>query len=114
MLHQNKFKGVVHDRPRDESILESQIPDFFDLVVWGNEHECIPQVRECLETKVHFLQPGSTVVTSYAESEAKPKHCFVLKVKRDGAFTVKPLRLRCVRRFLFKDVALKASGLAPN
>ena len=47
------------------------IPDFFDLVIWGHEHECIPEVSICEKTNVAFLYPGSSVATSMIETEAK-------------------------------------------
>jgi double-strand break repair protein MRE11 len=88
--------------------MESQIPAFFDLVVWAHEHESIPKVYECAETGVHFLQPGSTVITSLCESETKAKHCFLLRVKRQ-AFTCKAIRLKCTRPFLLRTFSLQGS-----
>lgn len=81
IFHQNKFKGLALGPSKRCSIMENQLPSFFDLVIWAHEHESIPSVYECVETGVHFLQPGSTVRTSLCEAETKPKHCFVLKVK---------------------------------
>lgn len=63
---------------RRNSITEGMIPKFFHLVIWAHEHESIPQVFECHENGVHFLQPGSTVATSLIQAEAKDKHCFFL------------------------------------
>lgn len=91
--------------------MESQFPSFFDLVIWAHEHESIPKVYECAENGVHFLQPGSTVITSLCEAEMKPKHCFLLKIKQQ-AFTCKSLRLRCTRPFALRTIELK--GLALN
>jgi double-strand break repair protein MRE11 len=79
-------------------------------VIWAHEHESIPQIYECEETGVHFLQPGSTVITSLSESETKPKHCFMLKIKQQ-AFTCKPIQLRCVRNFVFRNIELKSSQI---
>jgi double-strand break repair protein MRE11 len=39
VLHQNRAEG----RGRKNAIFESMIPEWFDVVVWGHEHEC--QVR---------------------------------------------------------------------
>ena len=36
VLHQNRAEG----RGRKNAIFESMIPDWFDVVVWGHEHEC--------------------------------------------------------------------------
>jgi|LauGreDrversion4_2_1035121.scaffolds.fasta_scaffold129922_2 double-strand break repair protein MRE11 len=90
--------------------MESQIPNFFDLVIWAHEHESIPNVYECAETGVHFLQPGSTVITSLCEAETKPKHCFLLKIKR-GAFTSKPIKLRYARPFVMRTIELRTQGV---
>lgn len=64
--------------PRRNSITEGMIPKFFHLVVWAHEHESIPQVFECGDNGVHFLQPGSTVATSMIQAESKDKHAFFL------------------------------------
>ncbi len=58
------------------------IPDFFDLIIWGHEHECLlePQfvptggVGEEGEDKgIYISQPGSSVATSLCEGETAPK-----------------------------------------
>ena len=36
------------------------------------------------------MQPGSTVITSMIEAEAKPKNCFILKVK-EGNFIARSI-----------------------
>jgi len=53
------------------SILDSRIPDWFNLAIWGHEHECIPRLVTCEETGVDFLQPGSTTYTSLIDAESK-------------------------------------------
>ena len=73
-------------------MVEATFPKFFDLVIWGHEHESMPEVYECGETGVSFLQPGSTVMTSLIEAESKPKHCFLLKVK-EQAYNLRPIEL---------------------
>ena len=39
VLHQNR---VAHGQASKNSIKEEYLPDFLDLVVWGHEHECLP------------------------------------------------------------------------
>lgn len=60
----------------------SFIPEFFDLVVWGHEHECLIEpeyvsqgvVDEHGEERgVYISQPGSSVATSLAEGETGRK-----------------------------------------
>ena len=36
VLHQNRAEG----RGRKNAVWESMIPEWFDIVVWGHEHEC--------------------------------------------------------------------------
>ena len=71
VLHQNKYKGLFLGAPRKQSISDQDIPDYFDLVIWGHEHECITEIKLCDKTHVRFLYPGSTVATSLIEAEAK-------------------------------------------
>jgi double-strand break repair protein MRE11 len=79
VLHQNRFKGLFYSSKKN-SITDNRIPSWFDLAVWGHEHESIDYVVECQETNVSILQPGSTVATSLIEAEAKQKHAFMLTV----------------------------------
>ena len=113
VLHQNKYKGVMNGASRRCSLMESQFPSFFDLVIWAHEHECIPNVYECAENGVHFLQPGSTVITSLCEAETKPKCAFLLKVKGQS-FTSKALKIRSTRTFVHRTIDLKGSLLKPE
>lgn len=39
VLHQNR---ASHSQAAKNFIKESYIPGFIDLVIWGHEHECIP------------------------------------------------------------------------
>ena len=62
-------------------IPESFLPPFFDLVVWGHEHECHvePEYHVCgedadgEETGMYIYQPGSSVATSLCEGEVGRK-----------------------------------------
>ena len=58
----------------------SFIPEFFDLVLWGHEHECLIEpeyvhqgvMDEGGEEKgVYISQPGSSVATSLSDGEMK-------------------------------------------
>jgi double-strand break repair protein MRE11 len=48
VLHQNRDYG----RGKKNCIHESMIPDWMDVVIWGNEHECIPSLVESLVGKI--------------------------------------------------------------
>lgn len=44
VLHQNRDYG----RGRKNCVHETMIPEWMDVVVWGNEHECVPSMVESL------------------------------------------------------------------
>jgi len=93
--------------------MEGIFPSWLDLVIWGHEHECIGEVRECEENSVYFLQPGSTVATSLIEAEAVQKHCFKLRVVGQE-FEVTPIPLLKVRTFLHRALVLKDTKIDPR
>eukprot|EP01035_Chromulina_nebulosa_P016831 gene16831-22315_t len=72
VLHQNRDYG----RGRKNCVHESMIPEWMDLVIWGNEHECKPNLAESLVGTFRIYQPGSSIATSYSEMESSlcPKH----------------------------------------
>ena len=41
VLHQNRAEG----RGRKNAVWESMIPEWFDIVIWGHEHECQVQFQ---------------------------------------------------------------------
>ncbi len=86
------------------------MPDFFDLVIWGHEHECRirPEYNEL--QKFFVTQPGSSVITSLSESELGQKHVAILKVNKKN-FKLDPIPLRSVRQFMMDTVVLKDTNL---
>ena len=96
---------------RRNSITEGMIPRFIHLVIWAHEHESIPQVFECQENQVHFLQPGSSVATSLIQAESKNKHCFFMQVHKT-AFKINAIKLQNVRPFVFDHLEL--NKIAPR
>ena len=59
-------------------IPENFIPSFFDLVIWGHEHECRVEAEYRQfgvndEDGFYICQPGSSVATSLIDGEAKDK-----------------------------------------
>lgn len=79
-----------------------------DLVIWGNEHECIPHLQESLVGTYRILQPGSSVATSLhaTESNQCPKHFMFFEVKQKK-FRMKAIRYRAVRQFVYADINLR-------
>lgn len=54
--------------------MEALLPSFLDLIIWGHEHECRPELVHAMgrdsgtvERHTRVLQPGSTVATSLCE-----------------------------------------------
>ncbi|GAX85793.1 hypothetical protein CEUSTIGMA_g13208.t1 [Chlamydomonas eustigma] len=110
VLHQNRVERGAQAK---NTVQEAHLPAFLDLVVWGHEHECRPSLEDLRNPDVmnsgkssKVLQPGSSVVTSLSEGEAKRKHLFMLEVK-NNAYRVINYPLTTVRPFIFETVALK-------
>ena len=104
VLHQNRDYG----RGRKNCIHESMIPDWFDVVVWGNEHECQPKLMESLVGTFRIYQPGSSIATSLCEGESmsNPKHMGMLEV-RGKQFRLNAFKYTQVRPFKFAEISLK-------
>eukprot|EP00616_Rhizochromulina_sp_CCMP1243_P008925 CAMPEP_0118989314 /NCGR_PEP_ID=MMETSP1173-20130426/47786_1 /TAXON_ID=1034831 /ORGANISM="Rhizochromulina marina cf, Strain CCMP1243" /LENGTH=688 /DNA_ID=CAMNT_0006940299 /DNA_START=38 /DNA_END=2101 /DNA_ORIENTATION=+ len=101
VLHQNRAEG----RGRKNAIYESMIPGWFDVVIWGHEHESIPSFQESLHGQFRILQPGSTVATSLVTGEAQPKHFCLLEVHGEQ-FRMQNFPLRNVRGFRADELRL--------
>jgi len=112
VIHQTKERGAAIGMNKRAYVKEKILPSFFNLVVWGHEHECIPIIKQCTYTGSHILYTGSTVVTSLIDSEAKPKHCFILNLKKMD-FSLEPIPLKTARPFVYDQIELAHSGI-PN
>ena len=111
VVHQNADKG----RGKKNCLNESYIPEWMDLVVWGNEHECRNELIQTTGAS-RIYQPGSSIVTSFHDTEsiAYPKHMGQFEIMTK-AVNEKPLfrlkkddkhRYTQCRPFLLKDVSL--------
>lgn len=104
-LHQNRMT-----RGSSRGISETLLPPWLDYVVWGHEHDSIPELKM---SKPAIVQPGSTVATSLSFGESLPKHAILLEVYK-GTLKHTAIPLRTVRNFEFADVALsEQDGLSP-
>ena len=103
VLHQNRYKGINSFSKRD-SITDETIPDWFDLAIWGHEHECTG-VRHIESTNVHILQPGSTVITSLVDGEQVAKKSWLLQINKE-LFNLQGIKLKTQRKFIYRSVAL--------
>ncbi|CCD27289.1 MRX complex nuclease subunit NDAI_0K00980 [Naumovozyma dairenensis CBS 421] len=101
-LHQN------HTGHTNTAFLPEQfLPDFLDLVIWGHEHECIPNLVHNPIKGFDVLQPGSSVATSLCDAEAKPKFVFILEIKNGTQPNLIPVPLTTVRTFKMRTISLK-------
>lgn len=97
VLHQNRLT-----RGSSKGISETLLPPWLDYVVWGHEHDSLPDLTL---SEPPVVQPGSTVATSLSGGEAKQKHAVLLEIY-EGKLKHRPVPLYTVRNFLFDDVAL--------
>ncbi|XBW37505.1 hypothetical protein QEN19_003086 [Hanseniaspora menglaensis] len=105
LLHQNRSSNI-----NKNYLNENLLPDFLDLLVWGHEHECIPDLAYNSLKNFNILQPGSTVQTSFHESELKTKSAFLLDFK-DNTYTIYPIPLKSVRPMKVRSLSLKESNV---
>lgn len=110
ILHQNR---VAHGPTN--YIPESFIDDFFDLVIWGHEHDCqlgeemvIEESGRSVNGKKKFTvcQPGSSVATSLCEGESKKKHVVLFKLSKDD-YELEPIPLSTTRSFVMREIVLR-------
>ncbi|CAI4694268.1 BHH_G0042530.mRNA.1.CDS.1 [Saccharomyces cerevisiae] len=101
-VHQN------HTGHTNTAFLPEQfLPDFLDMVIWGHEHECIPNLVHNPIKNFDVLQPGSSVATSLCEAEAQPKYVFILDIKYGKAPKMTPIPLETIRTFKMKSISLQ-------
>lgn len=110
VLHQNRDYG----RGIKNCIHESMIPEWMDLVIWGNEHEAIPRLVESLVGTYRIYQPGSSISTSLSESEssAHPKSMGLIEIRSTKEFRMKAYPFSQVRPFKFDEIDLSDPDLS--
>lgn len=98
VLHQNRA-----DRGPKNYLPARILPTFFNLIIWGHEHDCriVPEKSE----DFYISQPGSSVATSLCEGEAIEKNFGLLQVRGDE-FKMTPIKLQTVRPFVFDSINL--------
>ena len=104
IIHQNRDYG----RGSKNCIHESMIPEWMDIVIWGNEHESMPYLAESLVGTFRIFQPGSSIATSLVEGESSscPKHMGMIEIRADKKFRLTPFRFTQIRPFIYKDISL--------
>ena len=106
IVHQNRFKGHNIEKNKKTYLPESFIPSFFDLVIWGHEHECFTTTVHSEENGFHIYQPGSSIATSLIQAESNPKHIGLLEINKDK-FRIIPIKLETQRPFIYEQFELK-------
>ena len=106
IVHQNRFKGHNIGKNKKTYLPESFIPSFFDLVIWGHEHECFTTTVHSEENGFHIYQPGSSVATSLIQAESNPKHIGLCEINQDK-FRIIPIKLETQRPFIYEQFELK-------
>ncbi|KAL3068418.1 hypothetical protein niasHT_030709 [Heterodera trifolii] len=114
VLHQNRPPRSKL-RSTKSHLSFKHIPFFFDLVIWGHEHECLiePDFKYMDpndSTKgFYIIQPGSTVATALSVEEAKKKHIGILN------FKLKKIPLQTTRQIFVDELTLEgAQPTAPK
>lgn len=105
VVHQNRFKGNGQGPSAKNCIMDWSFPEFFDLIVWGHEHDCFTTPRTTENRGYVIYQPGSSVATSLTEGEAREKHMFLLEIRR-VAYKVTPIPFKTTRKVIFKNIEL--------
>ncbi|KAH8584950.1 DNA repair and meiosis Mre11 [Cryptosporidium sp. chipmunk genotype I] len=105
LFHQNRKKGNFGGTLSKDSIPESFLPDFLDLIIWGHEHECMINPVEVLNKNFFVLQPGSSIATSLIASESLQKHVVLLEIK-NNTFKTTPIPLLSPRVFIHDHMVL--------
>jgi double-strand break repair protein MRE11 len=94
VVHQNRV------RREKEYLAESFIDDFFDLVIYGHEHESM-----VVKSGFLVLQPGSTIRTSLCEAEGHDKYVYILDVNEQPV--LRHIRLQTVRPFIMDRMRIE-------
>lgn len=107
MIHQNRYRGPKLGCPAKNCFDVSTLPpDFFDLILWGHEHQCYKELIHMTEFNLHVYQPGSSIATSLSKMEAIEKHVGILTFTKER-LDLKPIRVNFQRRMIVEEFVLK-------
>lgn len=113
VLHQNRPPRST-TRTTNACLPMKFIPTFFDLVVWGHEHESLIEPEytrlDANDTDKGFfvMQPGSTVATAISKEETGKKYCGILTI-REKNFKLRKIELKTTRQVILEDLELDDS-----
>jgi len=79
----------------------------FNLIIWGSYSESNPKIDFDEESGCNFYKPGSSIITSFNETESKTKHIGILNIRRNE-FQLDPIFLKETHReLLIKEIEQK-------
>lgn len=94
VVHQNRIK-----RREKEYLPEEFIDSFFDLVIYGHEHDTF--YYKNIQKGFDLIQVGSSVRTSLCEAELKEKFVYLV-----DDLKIKPVKLKTVRKFVMDQIKI--------
>lgn len=104
LVHQNRDRAAKPGAsPKNCLCLELLPCDFFHMILWGHEHESIPNLEESEARGLSIYQPGSTIPTSIKRSEGLPKHAGILKFSKKG-IKLDPVFLTYQRNIIIEEI----------
>lgn len=106
--NQEKYFNILLIHQNNENdIISSPETAFFDLVILGSSLFGIPNVNFHEENRWHTYKPGSSIVTTYNQTEIRPKHMGLLNIRRKD-FQFEPYFLKETQReLLLKEISAK-------
>lgn len=108
IVHQNRHKGARLGCPAKNCLNLSLLPKhFFDLILWGHEHQSIGQIMESEEFGQKIYQPGSSIPTSLSKAEAVTKSVGILEFDKK-AFDLQPIDIKFQRKIFLDEIVLKS------
>jgi DNA repair exonuclease SbcCD nuclease subunit len=103
LFHQNRCKLEEGKGSAPSYIDYSLLPEGFDLVIWGHEHDCFTSLLQINNPVTNIYQPGSSIATSLTVGESLPKHIGVINLLSDGSFKMVYKPLKTVRPLLVQE-----------
>lgn len=105
--HEKYFNILLIHQNNENDIISSPETAFFDLVILGSSLFGVPNVNFHEENRWHTYKPGSSIVTTYNQSEIRPKHMGLLNIRRKD-FQFEPYFLKETQReLLLKEISSK-------
>jgi double-strand break repair protein MRE11 len=78
---------------------------FFDVVVWGHEHEQKIDPTKNLIGNFDVIQPGSSITITLIPEESTEKKIGILEVYKNK-YEFSPINLKTVRKFFYEEISL--------